>query len=142
MSPSLVVGVAERTITGSAHIKTRLPFFSQKGEAERTIVCIDGNIKSDDSRIQGALGEREIHNIVDPILGETRLYAGNNRPWQLTGSTNVEQIFDQNADPIVRPRVGGENSFNPLVYQTVGFQEAIPVYRRILVRAPRKFGGK
>jgi hypothetical protein len=129
---SKVVGIAERTITASGAIKVRLPIFSQKGEAERKIVLLEGELNSGDSRTNGS-GKRLITGV-----GENRLYSGNNRPWQLTGSTNVDQILDPNADPTIKPRVGGEHTFNPVVHQDLAFQEAIPIYKRILVRAPRK----
>ena len=144
---SKIVGIAERKIKGSGDFKIRLPFLSQKGQAERVIVTVEATLKGGDSKTDsGVGGEREIHNVVDPDLGETRLYSGNNRPWQIAGKTYPSQpdgpiTMEVKEDgETVRPRVGGNmnDPSHPIVNQTVGFQEAIPIYQTILVRAPRK----
>jgi hypothetical protein len=141
--------VAERTINAQGDLKIRMRFIYDKGEAERTIVCISADLKSGDSNTNSDgqnVGERIITNVVDPSLGETRLYGGNNRPWQIEGKDYPNQPFSEvtrTADETIRPRVGGDlvDPSHPVVNQTVGFQEAIQVYRRILIRAPRKYGG-
>ena len=125
--PSIVSGVSERKVVATGSLQAQFTHLNEtEGEAERVVVVVDGSIKSDDSTITG-VAKRTINTLPEPISGEVRLYAGNNRPWQYLARED---------NGVIKPRVDQVN-----IYQTVGFQEAIPVYRRILVRAPRKYGG-
>ncbi len=126
--PSTIVGVAEREIKSvSADLKIIRPYIYDKGEAERVIVSVDASIKSDDSSTNGNVN-RKITNVPDPQLGETRLYAGNNRPWQ---QQQTRDLYGQPA--VVKPRVANTRIFQsePIILRS------LPVSRKILIRDPR-----
>ena len=126
--PSVVVGVAEREITSvSADLKIIRPYIYDKGQAERVIVSVDASIKSDDSSTNGVVN-RKITNVPDPQLGETRLYSGNNRPWQ------QQQTREVGSQPeVIKPRIANTRIFQtePILLRN------LPVSRKILVRDPR-----
>ena len=121
--PSLVSGSSERKVVGSGTLESQFTHLNEtEGVAERKIVVIDGSIKSDAPTVIG-VAKRVINTLPEPVSGEIRIYSGTNRPWQYAPRSATE----------TKPRVSSNG-----IYQTVGFQEAIPIYQTILVRAPRK----
>jgi len=121
--PSLVSGISERKVVGSGTLESQFTHLNEtEGVAERKIVVIDGSIKSDAPTVIG-VAKRVINTLPEPVSGEIRIYSGTNRPWQYALRSATE----------IKPRVDSTG-----IYQTVGFQEAIPIYQTILVRAPRK----